>query len=74
MPARLSAFWVTATGPVSMIEGSEPIEANCLIRARGLRPSFLPISSLPMSTAAAPSTMPELLPAWWTWEMRSTSG
>ena len=31
-------------------------------------------SRVPMSTAAAPSTMPEELPAWWTWAISPTSG
>ena len=39
-----------------------------------LRPSSAPASLEPSSTAAAPSTMPDELPAWWTWLMRSTSG
>jgi hypothetical protein len=36
------------------------------MRARGLRPCVLPAASLPTSTAAAPSTMPDELPAWCT--------
>ena len=63
MPAFLSTLWVTSIGPVSMIAGSEPILANARMRARGLRPVFVPASLLPISTAAAPSTMPDELPA-----------
>jgi len=36
-------------------------------RARGVRFCDLPAFSLPTSTSAAPSTMPELLPPVWTW-------
>ena len=31
----------------------------------------MPTCSLPIATIAAPSTMPELLPAWWTWSIFS---
>ena len=66
MPARASSFLVTSTGPVSMIAGSEPMLTKARTRARGLRPSLAPASFEPISTAAAPSTMPDELPAWWT--------
>ena len=39
------------------------ITAAARMRARGLRPSASPMALLPISTAAAPSTIPELLPA-----------
>ena len=74
MPSFFRSFSVTNEGPVSMIEGSDPIEAIPLTRARGFRPSASPISLEPNSTPAAPSTMPELLPAWCTWFIRSTCG
>ena len=63
MPAFLSTFSVTSSGPVSMIAGSEPMLANARMRARGFLPIFAPDSLLPISTAAAPSTMPDELPA-----------
>ena len=63
MPERASTFFVTSTGPVSMIAGSEPMLAKARIFARGLRPAFAPASREPNSTAAAPSTMPDELPA-----------
>ncbi len=63
MPARFSTFFVTSTGPVSMIAGSEPILANARMRARGFSPALAPASLVPISTAAAPSTMPDELPA-----------
>ena len=44
------------------------------LRARGLKPCALAAASLPMSTAAAPSTMPLELPAWCTWSIASISG
>ena len=74
MPAFLSTFSVTGIGPVSMIEGSEPMLANCLMRARGFSPAALPASLLPISTAAAPSTMPDELPGVCTWLIASISG
>ena len=63
MPARLSSLRVTFSGPVSMIDGSEPIEVNALIFARGFSPAASPASREPSRIAAAPSTMPEELPA-----------
>ena len=57
-----------------MIVGSEPILAKARMRARGFRPAVSPTSLEPTSTAAAPSTMPDELPAWWTWLISSTSG
>ncbi len=74
MPLSRRIFSVTGTGPVSMIVGSVPILAVALIRARGLRSWRTPKSRLPTSSAAAPSTMPEELPAWWTWLIRSRCG
>ncbi len=74
MPARARAFCVTATGPVSMMVGSEPIEAEPTMRARGFSPIFSPISLVPIRTPEAPSTMPEELPAWCTWSIASISG
>ena len=74
MPSFFRSFSVTSEGPVSMIDGSEPMEAMPLTRARGLRPRASPMSLVPKSTPAAPSTMPEELPAWCTWVMRSTCG
>ena len=63
MPDFFSTFLVTSTGPVSISAGSEPILAKARIFARGLRPARLPAALLPTSTAAAPSTMPDELPA-----------
>ncbi|MNN63071.1 hypothetical protein D3C81_1784200 [compost metagenome] len=74
MPRRPSSLFVTNSGPVSMIDGSEPIEAAPRILARGFRPRALPASSEPIRTPAEPSTMPEELPGVWTWLTRSTSG
>ena len=75
MPARFSSFCVhAAPGPVSMIVGSLPIDANARMRARGFRPAFVPKRLLPTSTAAAPSTMPLELPAVCTWSIASTCG
>src|SRR5688572_461601 len=59
---------------VSMMAGSDPILAKARILARGFRPAALPASFEPIRTAAAPSTMPEELPAWCTWLTPSSSG
>ncbi len=70
-----STFSVTSTGPVSMMRRlgadiGEGADARARLQARGLRRA----SFEPISTAAAPSTMPEELPAWWTWLTLSISG
>src|SRR5262249_5083279 len=72
--ARLSTFSVTSIGPVSISAGSEPMLAKARILARGLSPAARPASLLPTSTAAAPSTMPDELPAWCTCSTNSISG
>ena len=36
--ARFNTFCVTSAGPVSMMHGSEPIDANARMRARGFNP------------------------------------
>ena len=74
MPAFFSTLRATNSGPVSMIEGSEPMDAIEMILARGFMLMDLPIRLLPMRTPAAPSTMPDELPPWWTWLMLSSSG
>ena len=74
MPALASAFFEAGPGPTSMIVGSAPVTAAETMRARAFRPCCVPASSLPSRVSAAPSTMPEELPAWCTWVMRSTSG
>src|ERR1700730_12260421 len=51
MPALRSTFLVTSIGPVSMMAGSEPMLANALIRARGLRPARRPPPALPAGPA-----------------------
>jgi hypothetical protein len=63
MPERSNSFSVTSTGPVNIIAGSEPILAKARILARGFKPCLAPASLLPSSTAPAPSTIPEELPA-----------
>ena len=67
-----STLRVAGVGPVSMIVGSEPVVAVATIRARGVRPSSRPACSEPISSSAAPSTMPEELPAVCTWSIAST--
>jgi hypothetical protein len=46
-----------------MIEGSTPDDANALILAKGLRPSFAARSALMTTTPAAPSLIPDALAA-----------
>ena len=72
--ALASALRAAGIGPVSMMVGSAPESATDTMRARGVRPSCFPFSSEPISTAAAPSTIPEELPGVWTCLMRSTCG
>ncbi len=74
MRARASAFFAAGAGPVSMMVGSAPVIAAATTRPRGVRPNSRPFFSLPIRIAAAPSTMPEELPAVWMWRMRSTWG
>ena len=64
MRAAFSARCEAGAGPVNMMVGSEPMDAKERMRARGLRPVLRPKAALPMSTAAAPSTMPLELPGW----------
>ena len=71
-PALASALRVAGAGPVSMMVGSVLVTAVATTRARGFRPSSLPLASEPISISAAPSTMPELLPGVCTCSMRST--
>ena len=71
-PALARALREAGAGPVSMIVGSAPERAVATIRARGVSPLRSPAASLPTRTSAAPSTMPELLPAWWTCSIFST--
>jgi hypothetical protein len=52
-----------------MIVGSSPSSAAETMRARGRSPSAAPFSFDPTSTSAAPSTMPDELPAVWTWSI-----
>ena len=70
----MSAFSEAGAGAVSMITGSAPAVAIARIFARGLRPAFLPHSAEPISTTAAPSTMPDELPPVWTCSIALVSG
>ena len=74
MPALSRAFRDEGPGPTSMIVGSVPTNPAARMRARGFNPSAAPFSSEPTSTRAAPSTMPDELPAVCTWLMRFTWG
>ena len=50
------------TASLTLPDGDYPTAVETT-RARGVRPSSLPIFSLPISTSADPSTMPDELPA-----------
>ena len=62
MPTFFSALLVTAAGAVSMMVGSEPMEAKPRILARGFSPAISPNFLEPTSTAPEPSTIPLELP------------
>src|SRR5690348_7368442 len=62
-PAFLSAACEAVTGPMPMIAGSTPVVAHDTIFASGLIPRFFASSALISTSAAAPSLMPEALPA-----------
>ncbi|RUS17500.1 hypothetical protein BC937DRAFT_89909 [Endogone sp. FLAS-F59071] len=62
-PARSSAPLMAGTGPIPMIVGSTPTACQLTIRAKGVSPYLLTACSLAITTAAAPSLMPEALPA-----------
>ena len=61
--ALLSAFFVAGTGPIPIIAGSTPATAIEIIFARGFNPYFFNVISLANNIAAAPSLMPDELPA-----------
>ena len=67
IPARSRHFSAAGPGAVSMISGSSAATADITSRARGLSPCACAYSGDASRTAPAPSTTPELLPAWWTW-------
>ena len=61
--APASALREAAMGPVSISTGSDPTTAIDTMRARGLSPRLRAWPFDAITTAAAPSTIPELLPA-----------
>ena len=62
-PARCNALRVAGIGPVPITAGSTPAVANEAIRAIGVRPRFWASSALMSTRAAAPSLIPDALPA-----------
>lgn len=62
-PAFFKAFCVAGTGPIPMILGSTPAAPIPATRAMGVRPNCFTISSEARMQTAAPSLIPELLPA-----------
>ena len=63
MPALAIVFLVDATGPIPIILGSTPASSPAIQVAIGLTPSSLAFSSLITIIAAAPSLIPDALPA-----------
>ena len=61
--AFFNAFSAESAGPVSIIVGSEPIDAKDRILALVFNSYLSAIFLLPIKTPAAPSTIPEELPA-----------
>ena len=74
IPALARQRSAAGPGAVSMITGSEPTAAVARMRARGVTPLASTQASDATTAAAAPSTTPDELPAWWTWSMWSTCG
>ena len=62
-PVFANTFLVDATGPTPMISGSTPPSAPATHVAIGVTPSSFAFSSLITTIAAAPSLIPEALPA-----------
>src|SRR2546426_6732057 len=62
-PARDRQRLEAGTGPIPMYFGSTPAEAKALMRAMGFSPSSFAFFDEARTTAAAPSLMPEALPA-----------
>ena len=63
MPVFAITFFVEATGPIPITSGRTPASAPATKVAMGLTPSSLAFSSLMTTIAAAPSLIPEALPA-----------
>ncbi len=61
--ALFNAFLVAGTGPIPIMAGSTPATAIEKTFAKGFNPYFFTIISLANSIAAAPSLMPDELPA-----------
>src|SRR5271165_2094016 len=63
-PLLTRAFFVAGMGAVSMITGSSAASTAVCIRAMGVSPSSAAFSLVVISSAALPSLIWELLPAW----------
>ena len=62
-PAFSSTLRVAGAGPIPISDGSTPTVAQCVSRPIGVRPCAFTPRSDASRIAAAPSTMPEALPA-----------
>ena len=62
-PVRVSNFVIAGIGPIPMTDGSTPATEVATIRASGFRPSARARPASMMSSAAAPSLMPDAFPA-----------
>ena len=74
MPAFSTQRVAAGPGAVSMMTGSVPATAVMMIRARGVMPWARAYSGDTTSTAEAPSTTPDELPAWCTWRISFRCG
>ena len=62
-PARCKALREAGTGPIPIVAGSSPLVPNAAMRARGFSPSAAAFLAVITTTAAAPSLIPDALPA-----------
>ena len=62
-PRAATALRIASTGPMPMIIGSTPAVQYARMRASGLRPSSCAFFAVAITSAAAPSLMPDALPA-----------
>src|SRR5579859_6691884 len=62
-PAFFRHSFEAGIGPTPMMLGSTPAEEYALMHASGFKPSSFAFAALIITTAAAPSLMPDALPA-----------
>ena len=62
-PALANAFWLAGTGPIPMTRGATPAVALATMRAIGFNPCDDSAACDASNKAAAPSLIPDALPA-----------